>query len=91
MSGNDAESQFTTAKLFKHGRSQAVRLPKAFRFPGQEVRIRRLGDRVILEPLVTPPFDVDAWLAELARFAGVDFPDIATEAPVEPDTTVDLD
>lgn len=32
-----------TAKLFKHGGSQAVRLPKAFRLPGKEVRVRRLG------------------------------------------------
>jgi len=39
-----------TAKLFKHGRSQAVRLPKAFRFEGTEVRITQVGDRVILEP-----------------------------------------
>jgi antitoxin VapB len=40
-----------TAKLFWNGRSQAVRLPKAFRFDGDEVRIRRSGDSVILEPL----------------------------------------
>jgi antitoxin VapB len=39
------------AKLFTHGRSQAVRLPKEFRFEGREVRIRKIGDRVILEPL----------------------------------------
>ena len=40
-----------TAKLFRNGRSQAVRLPKAFRFDGEEVSIRREGKRVILEPL----------------------------------------
>lgn len=40
-----------TARLFWNGRSQAVRLPKAFRFDGDAVRIRRDGDRVILEPL----------------------------------------
>lgn len=39
------------AKLFWNGRSQAVRLPKEFRFEGEEVLIRREGDRVILEPL----------------------------------------
>jgi antitoxin VapB len=39
------------AKLFKHGGSQAVRLPKAFRFEGSEVSIRRDGDAVILEPV----------------------------------------
>ena len=39
-----------TAKLFTHGRSQAVRLPKEFRFEGKEVRVSRVGSRVILEP-----------------------------------------
>ena len=40
-----------TAKLFYHGRSQAVRLPKEFRFEGREVRVTKVGERVILEPL----------------------------------------
>ena len=40
-----------TAKLFRNGRSQAVRLPKEFRFEGEEVSIRREGESVILEPL----------------------------------------
>jgi len=39
------------AKLFMHGGSQAVRLPKEFRFAGKEVIIRRSGDAVVLEPL----------------------------------------
>jgi antitoxin VapB len=37
-----------TAKLFNTGRSQAVRLPKAFRFEGKEVFIRKEGGCVIL-------------------------------------------
>lgn len=45
----------TTAKLFTHGRSQAVRLPKAFRFEGSEVRVSRIGDKVILEPITAGP------------------------------------
>jgi len=39
-----------TAKLFTTGRSQAVRLPKEFRFAGSEVFIRQEGDQVILSP-----------------------------------------
>ena len=39
------------AKLFKNGRSQAVRLPKEFRFSGDEVLVRREGEAVILEPI----------------------------------------
>jgi antitoxin VapB len=45
----------TRAKLFTHGGSQAVRLPKAFRFSGTEVSVRRDGDRVILEPVGHDP------------------------------------
>jgi antitoxin VapB len=40
-----------SAKLFRNGRSQAVRLPKEFRFEGTEVSVRRVGETVILEPL----------------------------------------
>ncbi|MDQ8165298.1 MAG: type II toxin-antitoxin system VapB family antitoxin [Gemmatimonadota bacterium] len=39
------------AKLFANGRSQAVRLPKEFRFAGNEVNIERRGDAVILTPV----------------------------------------
>jgi antitoxin VapB len=41
----------TIAKLFTHGRSQAVRLPREFRFEGTEVRVSKVGERVILEPI----------------------------------------
>ena len=54
-----------TAKLFKTGRSQAVRLPKEFRFEGKEVRIRRYGTGVLLEPIHA---DVREWFAALDRF-----------------------
>ena len=39
-----------TAKLFKSGRSQAVRLPKEFRFEGEEVFIKKVGEAVVLLP-----------------------------------------
>ena len=39
-----------TAKLFKNGKSQAVRLPKQFKFQGNEVYIKRIGRNVILIP-----------------------------------------
>ena len=56
-----------TAKLFMHGRSQAVRLPKEFRLPGKQSGSTKLATRVILEPLEKAPFDVAAWRAELDR------------------------
>jgi antitoxin VapB len=52
------------ARLFRNGRSQAVRLPHEFRFAGDRVRIRRVARGVLLEPLVT---DVTEWFAELDR------------------------
>jgi antitoxin VapB len=64
-----------TAKLFMHGRSQAVRLPKEFRLPGQEVSVRRLGRALILEPIEDGP-DRDrirAVFAEIDRLGGKDF------------------
>ncbi len=62
-----------TAKLFMHGRSQAVRLPKEFRLPGKEVRVSKVGDKVILEPIEKPPFDVKAWRARLDALGARDF------------------
>lgn len=51
----------STAKVFENGRSQAVRLPKAFRFKGKEVKIRKEGDKVILEPLVRDHWPKGFW------------------------------
>ncbi len=39
-----------TAKLFENGRSQAVRLPKEYRFQGDEVAVNKIGDVVLLMP-----------------------------------------
>ena len=44
----------TTAKLFKNGRSQAVSLPKEFRFEGDRVYIKRVGNSVVLIPYQEP-------------------------------------
>jgi len=52
------------AKLFRNGRSQAVRLPREFRFEGNEVRIRKVGEGVLLEPIFS---DTATWFAELDR------------------------
>ena len=50
------------ARLFQTGGSQAVRLPKQFRLPGSEVRVRRMGDAVVLEPIR------EEWSDEFTRF-----------------------
>ena len=48
------EVAMQTARLFKNGRSQAVRLPKAFRFSGDRVFIKRVGNAVVLVPYQEP-------------------------------------
>lgn len=58
-----------TAKLFWSGRSQAVRLPKEFRMNGDEVRIRKQGAALILEPVVS---DWE-WLDDLVGKFSEDF------------------
>ena len=73
-----------TAKIFMHGRSQAVRLPKAFRMPGKEVRVSREGNKVILEPIEKPPFDSKAFWAKIDALAGGDFPEV-TDDDLGPD------
>ena len=61
-----------TAKVFTTGRSQAVRLPKAFRFDTAEVTIEKVGNAVVLRPKLAGK---DEWWAEmdkvLAGFEGM--------------------
>lgn len=54
------------AKLFIHGGSQAVRLPKAFRFEGTHVHVRRVGDEVVLSSY--PPRGIQALIDSLDDF-----------------------
>lgn len=75
-----------TAKLFWSGHSQAVRLPKDFRIDGSEVRIRRHGASVILEPIASDW----AWLDALSGPIDDDFREAAAQQPA-PDARPDLD
>jgi antitoxin VapB len=54
-----------TAKLFMNGQSQAVRLPKEFRFEGAEVLIRKVGNAVVLLPASR---SWDTMMASLVKF-----------------------
>ena len=88
-----AAASKATAKLFMHGRSQAVRLPKEFRFKGREVRVSREGNKVILEPMEQEPFDVAVWRARLDAMGARDFlPEgVPDEPPLEPDDDISFD
>lgn len=69
------------ARIFTHGGSQAVRLPRAFRLPGDRVRVRREGNGILLEPVVTDP---DAWFAALDRYADVPLMEEGRKQPPMP-------
>jgi antitoxin VapB len=70
----------TTAKLFTTGRSQAVRLPKEFRFSGKEVRIRRFGTGVLLEPMRV---DVEKVFAAIDAIGGSFMPEGREQPPMQ--------
>ncbi|MEV4347769.1 AbrB/MazE/SpoVT family DNA-binding domain-containing protein [Actinoplanes sp. NPDC049596] len=73
-------------RLFTHGGNQAVRLPKEFRLPGDQVRVRHVGNGVLLEPIVS---DIDAWFAELDRFVDVPlFEDGRNQPPAPADEVI---
>lgn len=55
------------AKLFRNGRSQAVRLPKEFRFEGDVVRVRRVPEGLLLEPMIS---DTAKWFAAMDEIGG---------------------
>ncbi len=73
-----------TAKLFRTGGSQALRLPKAFRFEGDTVMLRRTNAGVLISPAKSSAAQLRTRLLAIAASGGRDFP--------EPDraTTADL-
>ncbi|MEJ1935917.1 AbrB/MazE/SpoVT family DNA-binding domain-containing protein [Nostoc sp. NIES-2111] len=70
-------------KLFKHGGSQAVRLPKEFRFPGERVKLTRVGRGVLIEP---EEFDFEAWRAKLHELNDEPFMPDGREQPPMPES-----
>jgi antitoxin VapB len=65
-------------RLFRNGRNQALRIPREFELEGDEAIIRREGDRLIVEPVVT-----GGLLAVLSRLRPLDaeFPDVDESLP----------
>jgi antitoxin VapB len=75
------------ARLFQSGRSQAVRLPKDYRFCGSEVAVKHFGNGVLLLPIDNPWDTLEAGLAafepgfELSR----EQPDQQLRAAIQPE------
>jgi antitoxin VapB len=64
-----------------HGRSQAVRLPREFRLPGERVKVTRVGQGILLEPIAA---SLEDWFAEIDRFSSVPFMENGREQPPMP-------
>ena len=79
VNSEPVNSRRVRAKLFWNGRSQAVRLPKEFRFEGPEVEIRREGQTVILEPVARSEWP-DGFIAQILAnahlFADLEVPPV---------------
>jgi antitoxin VapB len=68
-----------TARLFTNGRSQAVRLPKGFRFEGvREVSLEREGDAIILRPVARR--SIETLIQSLSKFENMPERDQPTHA-----------
>lgn len=67
-----------TARVFWSGRSQAVRLPKQFRVEGREVRIKRQGNGILLEPVP----ETWSWLDAITGPVDGDFAEAVQEQPL---------
>jgi antitoxin VapB len=73
--GGFSMSERFTAKLFPNGGSQAIRLPKECRFPGDEVTVIREGGRLIIEPTQPRRWSEKARRILFSGEDGQDFPD----------------
>lgn len=72
------------ARLFKNGGSQAIRLPRGFRFSGDRVRVRRFGRGILVEPVTV---DVAEWFDELDRYRDEPFMEDGRDQPATPPST----
>lgn len=82
------------AKVFWDGRDQAVRLPEEFRVEGSELRIRREGKKIVLEPVEEE--NGGEWIDAIAGKLGEDFARAALDRPgpdsyERPDINLDPD
>ena len=74
-------SKSAIAKLFRNGRSQAVRLPRDFRFEGDAVRVSRVAEGVLLQPIISDPKE---WFAAMDRRRGEPFLKAGRKQPKTP-------
>lgn len=74
MNKHTPPSPTRTARLFRNGRNQAIRIPVEFELPGSEVTIQKEGDRLIVTPTTLSEQEYNDILDSLESFP--DFPDV---------------
>lgn len=74
-------------RLFRNNRNQAVRIPRDMEFSGDEVILRKEGDRLVIEPVKNDPRGLLEFLDSLEPL-DIDFPEIA-DPPADPVTVFD--
>ncbi len=90
---NTGASDDGFAKIFQRGGRQVVRLPEEFRLPGTRLKVSRVGDALLLEPLVEKaPFDTEAFWVKIDALSAAEFPYV-TDDDLRPelDDEVDFD
>ena len=84
-SGADTVAQTRQVRLFRNGRNQAVRIPREFELPGREATLRKVGHRLILEPVRRKSL-VEVLAAMTPLAPGDEFPDVdETLTPLDED------
>jgi antitoxin VapB len=77
-------AEIYTARLLTYRGGQAVKLPRALRFPGKSVRIRRFGRGVLIEPIAPKPVDIREVFARLDRYLDTPFMEDGRQQPPMP-------
>ena len=78
-------AQSRMVRLFRNGRNQAVRIPREFELPGREATSRKVGGRLILEPVRRKSL-LQVLAAMTTPALGDEFPDVEeTLAPLDDD------
>jgi antitoxin VapB len=81
----DTHERPRDSKNLQTGHGQVVHLPEEFRMEGTEVRVRRIGRSILLQPMERRAEDIDAIFAEIDRIGGGEFlPEGRPEQPPMP-------
>ena len=79
MNKHVPSSKPRTVSLFRNGRNQAIRIPVEFELPGDEVTIRKVGDELVLSPVVLETRSFAEVRTKMHTFSIDEFPDVTDD------------